>query len=250
MTNYRRENPNVDISYEAVGSEAGIRRLLAGSADFGASDNPQAIQEISPGDQGKYLLVPTVVGAVVPIVNLPGVASDIGFTPEALAGIYSGKIAKWNDLVLRQCNKGLSLPDLAIVVLHRADGSGTSYAWTDFLSQTVPGWKAQTGASRNPKWPVGRSANGNEGVGSLVKEMGGAIGYVEYIYALQHHLNFSKVRNRAGEFVAASLESIEPAVNHAAPPADDFKISIVNAPGGGVPDRVVHVDGGAGPDGG
>jgi phosphate ABC transporter phosphate-binding protein len=233
LTNYRRENPNVDISYEAVGSEAGIRRLLAGSADFGASDNPHAIQEISPGDEGKYLLVPSVVGAVVPIVNLPGVAGDIGFTPEALAGIYSGTIAKWNDPVLRQCNKGLSLPDLAIVVVHRADGSGTSYAWTDFLTQTVPGWKAQTGASLNPKWPVGRSANGNEGVASLVKEMGGAIGYVEYIYALQHHLNFGKVRNRAGELVAASLESIEAAVSHAAPPAADFKISIVNAPGAG-----------------
>ena len=233
LTNYRRGNPNVDISYEAVGSEAGIRRLLAGSADFGASDNPQAIEELSPGDEGKYLLVPSVVGAVVPIVNLPGVAGDIAFTPEALAGVYSGTIAKWNDPVLRACNKGLSLPDLPIVVVHRADGSGTSYAWTDFLSKTVPGWKSRTGASLNPKWPVGRSANGNEGVASTVKEMGGSIGYVEYIYALQHHLNFGKVRNQAGKFMAASLESIGAAVDGAAPMADDFKISIVNAPGDG-----------------
>jgi len=233
LTNYRRVNPNVDISYEAVGSEAGIRRLLDGSADFGASDNPQAILEISPGGEGKYLLVPSVVGAVVPIVNLPGLAGDIGFTPEALAGIYSGTITKWNDPVLRQSNQGVSLPDLPIVVVHRADGSGTSYAWTDFLSKTVPGWKARTGASLNPKWPVGRGADGNEGVASLVKEMGGSIGYVEYIYALQHHLNFGKVRNQAGKFVAASLESIGAAVDGAAPMADDFKISIVNAPGDG-----------------
>ena len=233
LTNYRLRNPNVDISYDPVGSEAGIRRLLAGSADFGASDNPQAIEELSPGDEGKYLLVPSVVGAVVPIVNLPGVAGDIAFTPEALAGVYSGTIAKWNDPVLRACNKGLSLPDLPIVVVHRADGSGTSYAWTDFLSKTVPGWKSRTGASLNPKWPVGRAANGNEGVASTVKEMGGSIGYVEYIYALQHHLNFGKVRNQAGKFVAASLESIGAAVDRAAPMADDFKISIVNAPGDG-----------------
>ena len=233
LTNYRRGNPNVDISYEAVGSEAGIRRLLAGSVDFGASDNPQAIRELSPADEGKYILLPSVVGAVVPIVNLPGVAGDIAFTPEALAGIYSGAIAKWNDPVLRRSNKDLSLPDLPIVVVHRSDGSGTSYAWTDFLSRTAPAWKAQTGASLNPKWPVGRGANGNEGVAGLVKEMGGSIGYVEYIYALQHHLSFGKVRNQAGKFVAASLESIGAAVDHAAPPADDFKISIVNAPGEG-----------------
>jgi phosphate ABC transporter phosphate-binding protein len=233
LTNYRRENPNVDIAYDPVGSEAGIRRLLAGNVDFGASDNPQAIREISPADESQYLLFPSVVGAVVPIVNLPGLSSDFSFTPEALAGIYLGKITKWNDPILRQANKGIHLPDLDILVVHRADGSGTSYAWTDFLSKTVPGWNAQVGSGLAPKWPVGRAANGNEGVASLVKEMGGAIGYVEYIYALQHHLSFGKVRNRAGEFVAASLESIAAAVNHAAPMDADFKISIVNAPGAG-----------------
>jgi phosphate transport system substrate-binding protein len=168
---------------------------------------------------------------VVPIVNLPGLASDIRFTPEALAGIYLGKITKWNDPVLRRANREVHLPDLDILVVHRADGSGTSYAWTDFLSKTVPEWKAQEGSSLNPKWPVGRAASGNEGVADIVKEMGGSIGYVEYIYALQHHLSFGKVRNPAGEFVAASLESIAAAVNHAAPVGDDFKISIVNAPG-------------------
>lgn len=233
LTNYRRENPSVDIAYDPVGSEAGVRRLLAGEVDFGASDNPQAIHELSPADEGKYLLFPSVVGAVVPIVNLPGYAGDIAFTPEALAGIYLGKITKWSDPILRQANKGLHLPDLDIVVVHRADGSGTSYAWTDFLSQTAPEWSAWVGSCLEPKWPVGRAANGNEGVANLVKEMGGSIGYVEYIYALQHHLIYGKVRNQAGEFVAASLESIAAAVSHAAPMDDNFKISIVNAPGAG-----------------
>jgi phosphate transport system substrate-binding protein len=134
---------------------------------------------------------------------------------------------------LRQANKGLHLPDLDIVTIHRADGSGTSFAWTDFLSQTVPDWKARVGSGLQPKWPIGRAANGNDGVASLVKELGGSIGYVEYIYALQKHLSFGKVRNQAGEFMAASLESIEAAVKHAAPLDDDFKISIVNAPGAG-----------------
>ncbi|HUB79087.1 MAG TPA: phosphate ABC transporter substrate-binding protein PstS [Bryobacteraceae bacterium] len=231
LTNYRRENPAVDISYEPVGSEAGIRRLLEGKVDFGASDNPQALREISPENESRYLFFPSVAGAVVPIVNLPGVTSDVSFTPEALAGIYLGKITKWNDPVLRQSNRGVNLPDLDIVVVYRGDGSGTSYAFTDFLWKAVPEWKAEVGSGLNPKWPVGRGASGNEGVANLVKEMGGSIGYVEYIYALEHHLSFGKVRNQAGEFVTASLESIAAAVSHAAPAGEDFKISVVNAPG-------------------
>ena len=233
FTNYRRENPNVEIAYDAIGSEAGIRKLLAGTVDFGASDSPQAITQLAPAEEEKYLLFPSVVGAVVPIVNLPGFSSDLSFTPEALAGIYLGKIKKWNDPVLKQANKGVSLPNLDIVVVHRADGSGTSYAWTDFLSKTVPDWNAQVGSSLAPQWPTGRAANGNDGVGSMVKEIGGSIGYVEYIYALQKHLSFGKVRNQAGEFVAASLESIAVAVDRAAPIHDDFKVSLVNAPGAG-----------------
>jgi phosphate transport system substrate-binding protein len=233
LTNYRRENPNVEIEYDPIGSEAGVRRLLAGSVDFGASDSPQAIHQIAPDDEGKYLLFPSVAGAVVPIVNLPGFSGDIAFTPEALAGIYLGKIRKWNDPVLRQANRGLHLPDLDIVVVHRADGSGTSYAWTDFLSKTVPEWKAQVGTGLAPRWPTGRGANGNDGVASLVKELGGSIGYVEYIYALEKHLSFGKVRNQAAKFVSASLESIAAAADQATPMHDDFKVSIVNAPGAG-----------------
>jgi phosphate transport system substrate-binding protein len=231
--NYKRENPSVRITYDAVGSETGVRALLAGDVDVGASDSPEAIREITPGEEDKYLLFPSVVGAVVPIVNLPGISGDIVFTPEALAGIYLGKIKKWNDPVLMRANHGLRLPDLDIVVVHRSDGSGTSYAWTDYLSKTSPEWKAQVGSSLTPKWPVGRAASGNDGVAKLVKELGGSIGYVEFIYALQDHLNFGKVRNRNGEFVGASMESIAVAASRAVEIGDDFRVSIVDPQGAG-----------------
>jgi phosphate transport system substrate-binding protein len=231
--NYRRENPNVEITYDAIGSEAGVRRLLAADVDFGASDSPEAIHELAPTEEAKYLLFPSVVGAVVPIVNLPGFSSDIAFTPEALAGIYLGKIRKWNDPVLRQANRHLRLPDLDIVVVHRADGSGTSYAWTDYLSKTSAEWKTQVGSGLSPQWPIGRAANGSDGVANVVREFGGSIGYVQFIYALQNHLSFGKVRNRNGEFVEASLESIAVAASQSVEIGEDFKVSIVNPPGAG-----------------
>jgi phosphate transport system substrate-binding protein len=233
FTNYKRENPNVEISYENIGSEAGVRKLLRGEVDFGASDSPEAIREIAPGDDSKYLLFPSVAGAIVPIVNLPGVPEEIAFTPEILAGIYLGRIKKWNDPLLQQANRRVRLPDLDIVVIHRGDGSGTSYAWTDFLCQTSPDWKAQVGSSLAPQWPTGRPATGNDGVAKLVKELGGSIGYVQFIYALQNHLSFGKVRNRNGEFISASLESIAVAVSQSSKTDDEFKGSIVNAPGAG-----------------
>jgi phosphate transport system substrate-binding protein len=232
IANYARQNPAVTISYDAVGSEAGVRKLLAGGVDFGASDDPEILRELAPSDESKYLLLPSVVGAVVPIVNLPGFAGDIALTPEALAGIYLGKIRKWNDPILRQANRGAHLPDLDIVVVHRAEGSGTTYAWTDYLSRTNPEWKTQIGAQLSPKWPVGRAATGNDGVAKLVKELGGAIGYVEFIYALQNHLSFAKVRNQKGQFVAANLESIAAAAEGAAP-GGDFRSSIADSPAAG-----------------
>ncbi len=219
FANYSRENPTVKIAYDPIGSEAGIRRLLDGGTDFGASDNPEIVHELAPNQEAKYLFFPSVIGAVVPIVNLPGFAGDIAFTPEALAGIYLGKIKKWNDPILRQANRGLRLPDLDIVVVHRSDGSGTSYAFAQYLGLT-------------PNWPIGRAANGNDGVAKLVKELGGSIGYVEFIYALQNHLSFGKVQNKRGEFVAAGLESIAAAVESVAPDSD-FKVSLVDAPGPG-----------------
>ena len=221
FANYSRENPERENRLRSrSGSEAGIRRLLDGGADFGASDNPEILREFAPGSEDKYLFFPSVIGAVVPIVNLPGFAGDIAFTPEALAGIYLGKIKKWNDPVLRQANRGLRLPDLDIVVVHRSDGSGTSYAFAQYLGLM-------------PTWPIGRAANGNDGVAKLVKELGGSIGYVEFIYALQNHLSFAKVQNKRGEFVAAGLESIAAAVESVASPSSDFKVSLVEAPGPG-----------------
>jgi phosphate ABC transporter phosphate-binding protein len=231
FTNYRRENPNVEIDYEPVGSEAGVHKLIANSVDFSASDSPRAIHDLAPGDEKKYLFLPSVVGAVVPVVNLPGLPADISFTPEALAGIYLGKIKKWNDPVLARANRGVLLPNLDIIVVHRSDGSGTSYALTDYLSKTSSAWKAQVGTSLAPRWPVGREANGNDGVARMVKDEAGAIGYVEFIYALQNHLIYGRVRNRHGEFVLASLESIAAAANHSSIIDDDFDTSLVDAPG-------------------
>jgi phosphate transport system substrate-binding protein len=231
FTNFQVTYPGTAIVYDAIGSEAGVRKLLAGSVDFGASDSPEAVRDLAPRKESDYLLFPSVVGAVVPIVNLPGVSDDIAFTPEALAGIYLGKIRKWNDPILQRANRGLHLPDLDIVVVHRADGSGTSYAWTDYLSKISPEWRASVGSSLAPKWPIGRGAIGNDGVAKLVKELGGSIGYVEFIYALQNHLTYGRVRNRNGEFVEASLASIETAVDHSARIHEGFKASIVDAPG-------------------
>jgi phosphate transport system substrate-binding protein len=233
FTNYQIENPGVAITYDPVGSEAGVRRLLAGAVDFGASDSPNVIHELSPGEENNYLLFPSVVGAVVPIVNLHGVPRDIEFTPEALAGIFLGKITKWNDPILKRANRGIALPSLDITVVHRAEGSGTSYAWTDYLSRTSAQWKSAVGSSLSPNWPTGRGASGNDGVAKLVKELSGSIGYVEFIYALQNQISYGKVRNQNGEFVAASLESIAAAVRNSMQIRADFKASIVDAPGEG-----------------
>src|ERR1700733_14748838 len=191
FTNFQMEDPGTLISYDAIGSEGGIRKPL------------------------------------------PGVPEDIAFTPEALAGIFLGKIRKWNAPILSRANRGLHLPDLDIVVVHRADGSGTSYAWTDYLSRTNPEWKGEVGSNLAPKWPTGRGATGNDGVAKLVKELGGSIGYVEFIYALQNHLSYGRIRNENDELVQASLESIAAAVGHSARIRDDFKASIVDAPGAG-----------------
>jgi phosphate transport system substrate-binding protein len=233
FVNFQAEGSGTTMTYDAIGSEAGVRRLLAGSVDFGASDSPEAIHMLAPDEESKFLLFPSVIGAVVPIVNLPGVHESIAFTPEALAGIYLGKIRKWNDPILKRANRGLDLPDLDIVVVYRADGSGTSYAWTDYLSKTSSEWKAEVGTSLTPKWPVGRAATGNDGVAKMVKELGGSIGYVEFIYALQNRLGYGRVRNKYGEFVQASLESIAAAVSHSPEVRDDFKTSIADAPGKG-----------------
>ena len=223
FANYQAKNPDIQITYDAIGSEAGIRQLLEGKIDFGASDNPGILNELKSAQDDKYLLFPSVIGAVVPIVNLPGVPSDLSFTPETLAEIYLGRIKKWNDPLLKQSNPGLRLPDLDIVVVHRSDGSGTSFIWSDFLSKSSPEWKTQVGATSAPQWPLGKSATGNDGVAKLVKEMGGSIGYVEFIYALQNHLSFGKVKNQQDRFVTADLDSITSAA------AGSLGTSLLNA---------------------
>jgi len=228
FASYHHATPGTEISYEPIGSEGGVRKLLNGEVDFAASDNPELPHEVAPQHENSFTFFPSVVGAVVPIINLPNFLSDVSFTPESLAGIYLGKIKKWNDPLLKAANRGLRLPDLDIIVVHRADGSGTTYAWTDYLSKANPEWRAQVGSGSNPKWPVGQAAKGNEGVAELVKGTAGGIGYVEFIYALKSHLNFGRVRNQRDRFVQANLETIAAAADAASAANTDLRLSLIN----------------------
>jgi len=193
---FEDEHPDVHISYDAVGSAEGIQRLREGKADFGASEMPLSDEAMSQAHQ-RFLHVPSVLGAVVVIYNVKGVRRNLNFTPETLAGIFLGKIRKWNDPQIRESNHGTALPEADIVVFHRSDGSGTSFVWTDYLSKISPPWKASVGAGATVQWPVGTGAERNEGVASAVQQTPNSIGYVEFIYALQHELSFGAVRNSA-----------------------------------------------------
>jgi len=179
----------------------------------------------------KILNIPTVLGAVVPAYNIPGVSGEVRFTPEALSGIFLGKISKWNDKALTAANPGVNFPDKDIIVVHRSDGSGTSFIWTDYLSKVSPDWKNSVGADTSVKWPVGMGAKGNEGVSGLIRQMSGSIGYVELIYAIQNNIPYGSVRNSAGTFVKASLDSVTAAAASAPKMPADFRVSITNAPG-------------------
>ena len=227
---FNRRFPEFEIRYQAIGSEGGVQQLLRRKVDFAASDAPLNSLDVAGGSG--YLQFPTVLGAVVPIYNVPRISGALQFTPEALAGIYLGAIRRWNDPVLKTANRGVSLPDEEIVVVHRSDGSGTSYIWTEYLSKVSSVWKSAVGARSMPAWPVGRGANGNDGVAKLVSQTANSIGYVEFIYAIQNRLNFGAVRNQAGKFVQADLESIAEAAKGAtARFAPDLGISITNASG-------------------
>jgi phosphate transport system substrate-binding protein len=223
---FSARNPGVHIQYQAVGSEEGIRRLLNGSVDFAASDVPLTDQQIA-GFHNGVLHFPSVLGAVVPIYNLSSVPRDLRFTPEALAGIFMGRIRKWNDPVLRAANKGLRLPDSEIVVVHRSDGSGTTFVFTDYLSKISPEWARAVGLGTTVNWPVGVAAERNEGVAELVGRTANSIGYTEFIYAVENHLAYGSVRNAAGKFVQADLVTIPKAAANNV--ANDFRISITNA---------------------
>jgi phosphate transport system substrate-binding protein len=228
---YHTQHPAVQINYQSIGSGGGIRQLLAGTVDFGASDRPMTDDQLSQA-KFKILHFPTVLGAVVPTYNIPGVTAELNLTQHAIAGIYLGTITKWNDPELVKANPGVSLPGDDIVVVHRSDGSGTSFIWTDFLSKVSDQWKSQVGADASVKWPVGLGGKGNEGVAGLIKQTPDSIGYVELIYALQNNMTFGLVQNAAGKYVKASLASVTAAAAGAAKAMpEDFRVSITDAPG-------------------
>jgi len=232
---YHQKNGNVQFNYQPVGSGAGIKQMTDGTVDFGATDGPMNDDQIKvyESKRGSTILhFPTVLGAVVPTYNIPGVTGALNFTPEALAGIYLGKITKWNDPAIAGPNPGAKLPAQDIVVVHRSDGSGTSYIWTDYLSKVSDEWKGKVNKSTSVNWPVGLGGKGNEGVTGLVKQTPGAIGYVELIYAIQNNIPYGAVKNSAGSFIKADLASVTVAASAAAKdmPAD-FRVSITNAAG-------------------
>ena len=232
---YHKAHPDVQINYQAIGSGGGIRQLTEGTVDFGASDMPmtdQQIGEVTKGRKYKPLHFPTVLGGVVPAYNVAGVSTELKFSGETLAGIYLGKITKWNDAALKKDNPGVNLPNDDITVTHRSDASGTSFVFTDFLSKVSPEWKSKVGANTSVNWPVGLGGKGNEGVSGLIKQTPGSIGYVELIYAVQTKMGYGLVKNAAGTFVKADFNTVAEAAAGAAKdmPAD-FRVSITNAPG-------------------
>ena len=225
------KNTSVQINYQSIGSGGGIKQLLAGTVDFGATDKPMSDAQLAQSNV-KILHFPTVMGAVVPTYNIPGVNAELNFTQEALAGIFLGRITKWNDPAIAGVNKGVSLPANDIVVVHRADGSGTTFVWADYLSKVSEDWKTKVGADTSVNWPVGLGGKGNEGVAGQVKQTPNAIGYVELIYALQNNMPFGKVKNSAGVFVKADFGGVSAAAAGAAKTMpEDFRVSITNAPG-------------------
>jgi phosphate transport system substrate-binding protein len=231
FTEYNRLHPDIQINYNSIGSGGGIRQLQAGTVDFGASDPPMTDGEMSQ-NKVPVLHFPTVLGAVVPTYNIEGVNQELNFTGEVLADIFMGKITKWNDPALAGINKGVNLPDTDIVVVHRSDGSGTSYVWTDFLSKVSAEWETKVGRNKSVNWPVGLGGKGNEGVSGLIKQTPGAIGYVELIYAVQNQLPYGRVKNSSGVFVKADLAGVTAAAaSESKKMPADFRVSITNASG-------------------
>ena len=230
FSEYSKSHSGVEINYQSIGSGGGIRQVTAGTVDFGASDMPMTDKQLQDS-KTKILNLPTVLGADVPAYNIPGVTGEVKFTPEVLAGIFMGKISKWNDKAITSVNPAVNFPDKDIIVVHRSDGSGTTFIWTDYLSKVSPEWKSQVGSDTSVKWPVGLGNKGNEGVSGLIRQMSGSIGYVELIYAVQNNIPYGSVRNSAGTFVKASLESVSAAAASAPKMPPDFRVSITNAPG-------------------
>jgi len=230
FSEYHKAHPDVQFNYQSIGSGGGIRQVLAQTVDFGASDGPMSDEQLSQA-KVKILHIPTVLGAVVPAYHIPGVDGEVKFTPDALAGIFLGKITTWNDKAITSANPGINFPNQTIIVVHRSDGSGTSYIFTDYLSKVSKDWADGVGKNTSVKWPTGLGAKGNEGVAGMIRQMDGAIGYIELIYAVQNKIPYGSVKNSSGEFVKASLDSVTSAAASVKTMPADFRVSITNAPG-------------------
>ena len=228
---YNKLHPDIQINYQPLGSGAGIRQLTNRTVFFGATDGPMTPEQLLAAP-GKIFHIPTVLGAVVPVYKIPGITQELKFTGPLLADIYLGRITKWNDPAIAKLNSGVNLPATDITVVHRADGSGTTYIWVDYLAKVSPDFKKTVGVATSVKWPTGVGGKGNEGVAGLVSQTPGAIGYVELIYALQTNITYGTLQNSAGTFVRASIETVTAAAAAAssAMPAD-FRVSITNPPG-------------------
>ena len=234
FSEYHNAHADAQINYQSIGSGGGIRQVTEGTVDFGASDMPMTDDQLKEAEsklQTKVLNIPTVLGAVVPVYNIQGVTAEVRFTPEVLAAIYLGKITNWNDKAIAAANPGVNFPNQEIVVVHRSDGSGTTFIWTDYLSKISPEWKSEVGSNTSVKWPKGMGGKGNEGVSGSVRLLPGSIGYVELIYAVQNKIPYGSVRNSAGTFLKASLEGVTAAAASVPKMPADFRVSITNAPG-------------------
>jgi phosphate transport system substrate-binding protein len=226
------QNTGVKINYQSIGSGGGIRQLSEQTVDFGASDGPMSDQELAAAKGGPVLHFPTVMGAVVITYNVPGLTRPLNLSGDAIADIFQGKITKWNDARIVAQNRGVSLPNSDILVVHRSDGSGTTYIFSDYLNAVSPSWSGSLGKGKEIKWPVGLGGKGNEGVAGQVKQTPGSIGYVELAYAKQNSLPYANVRNADGRFVAPSIASVTAAAaSMKLPKNTDYRVSIVNAPG-------------------
>jgi phosphate transport system substrate-binding protein len=234
FSEYHKVHPDVQVNYQSIGSGGGIRQVTESTVDFGASDMPMTDEQLKEAEgklKTKVLNIPTVLGAVVPVYNIPGVTGEVKFTGEVLAGIFLGRITNWNDQAIASLNPDLKFPNQEIVVVHRSDGSGTTFIWTDYLSKVSPDWKSQVGSGTSVKWPKGMGGKGNEGVSSSVRLLPGSLGYVELIYAVQNKIPYASVRNASGAFLKASLDGVTAAAASAPKMPPDFRVSITNPPG-------------------
>ena len=233
FSEYNKLHANVQINYQPIGSGGGIRQVTEQTVFFGASDGPMTDGQLKAAP-GMLMHFPTVLGGVVPVYNIPGVTAELKFTGDVLANIYLGRITKWNDTAIAALNPGVKLPATDITVVHRSDGSGTTYIWVDYLAKISPEFKSKVGVGTSVNWPAGVGGKGNEGVAGVVTQSPGAIGYVELIYALQNKISYGSVRNAAGEYVRASVAAVTAAAAGAAASMPvDFRVSITNAPGKG-----------------